>query len=158
MVDPRIYPNGLYLSSVDLFFSTKDSNLPVTVQIRPTVNGYPSSSVILPGSEVILEAADVIIPTGSQVIPDPTSFAFENLVYLEPGEYTFVILSNSNQYEVLVGEIGQQSLNGNFLITENPYAGVMFKSQNASTWTAVQEDDIMFVLKRLFLLLKLQVQ
>jgi len=148
LVDPRIYPNGLYLSSVDLFFSTKDSNLPVTVQIRPTVNGYPSSSVILPGSEVILEAADVIIPTGSQVIPDPTSFAFENLVYLEPGEYTFVILSNSNQYEVLVGEIGQQSLNGNFLITENPYAGVMFKSQNASTWTAVQEDDIMFVLKK----------
>ena len=32
---------GVFLTSVDLYFGTKDSNIPITVQIREVVNGYP---------------------------------------------------------------------------------------------------------------------
>ena len=31
---------------------------------------------------------------------------------------------------------------------QQPYAGVMFKSQNGSTWTAEQNEDIKFTMKR----------
>ena len=32
---------GVFLTSMDLFFSSKDENIPVTIQIREVVNGYP---------------------------------------------------------------------------------------------------------------------
>ena len=38
MVDDE---GGVFLTSIDLYFSTKDANIPVTVQLRNTVNGYP---------------------------------------------------------------------------------------------------------------------
>lgn len=146
LINSQLYPNGMFLTSVDLWFATKDSGLPVTVQIRPTVNGYPSSSIIVPGSEVQKLPSEVIT-TETPNLTNLTKFTFDNPVYLEPGEYTIVVLSNSNEYNLYVGEMGQISLDGN-LISENPYAGVMFKSQNASTWTAVQEEDMMFRLNR----------
>ena len=37
---------GCYISKIDVYFRTKDTNLPVTMQIREMVNGYPSSTVL----------------------------------------------------------------------------------------------------------------
>jgi len=48
---------------------------------------------------------------------------------------------------VRYAEIGKEDQNGN-RISQQPYAGVLFKSQNASTWTADQNKDLTFVLKR----------
>jgi hypothetical protein len=41
---------GVFVSSVDLYFQSKDDNVPITVQIREVVNGYPGVK-ILPFSE-----------------------------------------------------------------------------------------------------------
>mgnify|MGYP007000221143 len=51
---------GVFLTSVDICFSTKDANIPVTLQVRNTVNGYPGQS-ILPFSEKTINPADVSI-------------------------------------------------------------------------------------------------
>ena len=52
---------GVFLSSVDLFFNTKDTNIPVSMQIRTMENGYPTKT-ILPFSDICLlytsDAAD----------------------------------------------------------------------------------------------------
>ena len=45
------HPNGIYLTSIDVFFQSKDERLPVTLQIRPVETGLPSSK-ILPFGEV----------------------------------------------------------------------------------------------------------
>ena len=37
---------GCFLTSVDIFFSAKDENIPVTLEIRTTGNGYPSKKVL----------------------------------------------------------------------------------------------------------------
>ena len=58
-VDPNNFPMGLFLKDVTLWFSSKDTYLPVTVQLRPIVNGYPSSSIILPFSEKSLNPDSV---------------------------------------------------------------------------------------------------
>ena len=144
-VDPTIFPNGLFLDSVDVFFKTKDSSIPVTVQIRSTVNGYPSSTTILPFAEKTLTPASVNV---SATASTATNFQFPSIVYLEPGEYSIVILANSQNYEAWIAEIGQKKVDSNDLITQQPYVGSLFKSQNSSTWTAEQTQDLKFNLKR----------
>lgn len=160
LIDAKLYPNGVFLDSVDLFFKNKDENLPVSIELRPTVNGYPSSTTFVPGSQVEKDPFEVNITniTDSELIPtlsDPrtvTNFKFNSPVYLLPGkEYALVVLSNSNLYEAYVAEMGAIQIGGeitNAKITEQPYTGSLFKSQNASTWTAAQEEDLMFRLNR----------
>lgn len=150
LVDGTRYPNGIFLKSADLFFKTKDANLPVQIEIRPSVNGYPHSSKVIPFSTVIKDAGDV----NTSESPDPsssstyTTFTFDSYVYLAPGEYHLVVRSNSDDYEVWIAEMGQNQIGTTTRITEQPYAGVLFKSQNASTWTADQSKDLTFRLNR----------
>jgi len=144
-VDPAFFPNGLFIDSVDLFFKTKDASLPVTVQIRPTVNGYPSSTVILPFAEKSLMPNFVnISDTGTSA----TTFTFPSIVYLEPGEYCIVCLTDNTNYNLWIAEIGKKLIGTNILITQQPYVGSLFLSQNSSTWTAEQTKDMKFTLKR----------
>ena len=44
--------------------------------------------------------------------------------------------------------LGQTTLDGARLISQQPYLGSMFKSQNASTWTAEQNEDVKFKINR----------
>ena len=136
---------GVFLTSVDLFFSTKDSNIPITVQIREVVNGYPGS-VIVPFSETTLNPSSVNITTDGTTA---TKFTFAGPVYLQENvEYCFVVLANSNEYNAYVGRLGETVIGSDRTISQQPYAGVMFKSQNGSTWTAEQNEDIKFTLNR----------
>lgn len=150
LVDANNYPNGFFLASADLFFKAKDDNLPVTVEIRPSVNGYPHSSAVLPFASKTLQASEVNISD----LPDPddassyTRFTFDSYVYLSPGEYHIVIRSNSDAYCAYIAEMGQIQLGTTNKITQQPYAGSLFKSQNASTWTAEQSQDLTFRLNR----------
>jgi len=142
-VDPVIYPEGLFISKVDLFFKTKDSNIPLIVQIRETVNGYPSSTAVL--SSTTVPAANV---NTSENATTPTTVTFPHVVFLRPGEYAIVLIANSNNYEAWVAQIGEQQVETTKIISEQPYVGSLFKSQNASTWTAEQTQDLMFKLYR----------
>ena len=44
--------------------------------------------------------------------------------------------------------LGQTTLDGARLISQQPYLGSMFKSQNASTWTSEQNEDVKFKINR----------
>jgi hypothetical protein len=132
---------GVFVTSVDLFFSTKDNNIPVTVQLREMQNGYPTRTLI-PFGEVVKNPSDINTSTDATIA---TRFTFPSPVYLqEKTEYCFAVISNSNNYRVYVGTIGENQLVSNRKISTNPYAGSFFKSQNGSTWTADQTTDIMF--------------
>ena len=47
-----------------------------------------------------------------------------------------------------MSRVGQTNLGSDRTISQQPYAGVLFKSQNGSTWTAEQNEDIKFKMKR----------
>ena len=150
LVSPVQYPQGIFLSKVRVVFKTKDDVVPVTLQVRPAVNGYPSSSVIYPFSTVSLTPDKVKI-TEEPDINDPnkfTEFVFDAPLYMQPGEHSFVLLANTNKYEMYVAEIGKLDLVTNRQISEQPYGGSLFLSQNGSTWTADQNSDMMFQLYR----------
>ena len=145
LVDEALYPDGIFLSDIDLFFKSKDDDdLPVTVQIRDTLNGYPSQTV-LPFSDTFKLPADINVSNDASA---STKFTFPSLVYLQPGEYAIVVLSNSLKYECWISNMGDNIVGTTRKVSEQPYAGVFFKSQNASTWSPDQNQDLTFVLNR----------
>jgi len=133
---------GCFISKIDVYFRTKDSNLPVTMQIREMVNGYPSPTVLATENK---DSSDVNLSDDAKT---NTTFVFETPVYLaERKEYCFVLLTSSVEYNVWLSEMGRDDLNGE-RISKQPYAGVLFKSQNASTWTTAEYQDMKFKIFR----------
>jgi hypothetical protein len=141
-VDADQYPNGIFLDSIDLYFKSKSQTLPVIVELRPTVNGYPSSKDIVPLSIVTKEPEDVVVTDDASIA---TNFKFDSPIYLPPGEHCFVARCDTTEYQIYTAVLGDTLLTDPELrITEQPAVGSMFKSQNLSTWTPVQEEDVMF--------------
>ena len=136
---------GVFLTSVDIYFFAKDDNVPVSMQIRTMENGYPTTS-ILPFSDVTLEPSDIQL---SETAAVATRFTFAAPVYIPQSiEHCFVVLSDSNSYQVWISRMGEIDISGDRTISEQPYAGVLFKSQNATTWTADQYEDLKFAINR----------
>lgn len=140
-VDAKQHPNGIFLSGVGLYVRSKDEILPLKIEIRPTVNGYPNSYDVVPLSSVSIDAERI---TTSENATVETKFYFESPVYLPPGEWALVVRSDSLQYEVFTAELGGKIIGTNRTVSEQPYLGSFFKSQNASTWDAIQLEDLTF--------------
>jgi hypothetical protein len=77
-----------------------------------------------------------------------TDFVFDTPLYLQPGEHSFVLVSNSRGYNAYVAEMGALDIVQNVKISEQPYGGSFFMSQNGSTWSADQNMDITFRIYR----------
>jgi len=136
---------GTFVTGVDIFFGTKDTKIPISMQIRPMENGYPTKD-ILPFSDVTLNPTEVEVSDNASI---STRFNFPAPVYIpESEEHCFVLFSDSNEYKVWISRMGDIDITGTRTISEQPYAGVLFKSQNASTWTADQYEDLKFNLYR----------
>ena len=137
---------GIFLTRCDLFFRTKDdTDVPVTVQIRTMQNGLPSEYV-LPFSEIVLDPNEIQLSNDSSIA---TPIVFKSPIYLEGGkEYCVCILSNSTKYSVYISRVGENDLLTQTFISNQPYLGSLFKSQNASTWEPSQWEDLKFVLYR----------
>ena len=54
----------------------------------------------------------------------------------------------TNKYTVYASRLGETQIGSNRTISQQPYAIVLFKSQNGSTWTADQNEDLKFKVKR----------
>ena len=137
---------GIFLTRCDVFFRTKDdTDVPVTIQIRTIQNGLPSEFV-LPFSEIVLDPDEVQISNDSSIA---TPIVFKSPIYLEGGkEYCVCLLSNSTKYSVYISRVGENDLLAQTFISNQPYLGSLFKSQNASTWEPSQWEDLKFTLYR----------
>ena len=136
---------GVFLTGVDIFFKTKDANIPISMQIRTMENGYPTKD-ILPFSDVTISPDQIELSDNAAI---PSRFTFRSPVYVKQSiEYCFVLLSDSNEYTCWISRMGDIDVSGTRTISEQPYAGVLFKSQNASTWTADQFEDLKFTVYR----------
>ena len=162
IVDTDLYPNGVTLKDIDLFFAAAHSTLPVTIHLVPTENGIPTQQMI-PFSKVeMYPTAQSAVDAGASpnltaanatatkkvASVDPsnassaTKFVFDAPIYLKPGvEYAIVVMSNSPDWTLWHSEVGGTDVQTTKRITKNPYTGVALKSANASTWTPDQNKD-----------------
>ena len=148
---------GLFVSSVEVFFRSKepDGGLPVRLSIRTTKNGIPTQKIV-PGADKVLYpdqvsiASDLSANNGVGNADTATKFSFDHPVYLNPDvEYAIVLTSMCDSYEVYVADMGGKDLTDTTKrISKQPYNGVFFTSQNASTWTPEQSKDLKFKLNR----------
>ena len=152
LVDQNENPNGVFASSIDIFFSAIDDTLPVTLALRPIVNGFPSSSQILPFSEVTLNAADATANSTAPSVATSTTytrFTFESPVYLYPDEYAVVLTSPSTSYAVHVANLGETVKNTtNTKVSQQPFVASFYQPQNSSVWQANAEKQMMFRVNR----------
>jgi len=155
LINQAEHPNGIFLTKVDIFFNSKEAagGPPVQLQIRPLDAGVPDSRPIA-NAVVFKNPADVNIPASLNVMATvaatPTTFEFEEPVYLTPGRsYAVVLLANSTAYNVytaktydfVIGSTEQR-------VSKQAAAGSLFLSQNSITWTPDQSRDLMFKLYR----------
>ena len=152
IVDKSENENGIFVSSVDIFFSTIDATLPVTLQLRPVINEVPSSSQIIPFSEVILDASDA---TANSTAPSAatsstfTRFTFESPVYLYPDEYAIVLTTPSDAYSVHVANLGETVKNTtDTKVSQQPFVSSFYQPQNSSVWQPNVEKQMMFKVNR----------
>jgi len=152
---------GVFLTSVDIWFETKDSdNMPVTLQIRPLVAGVPSN-IVVPFSEVTLTPDQVNLSVDGTI---PTKFTFPSPVFLSgprqqtvrqapiasqtQAEYAIVLVSNSPNYRVFVTELGQNDILSGVKVSRQPTLGSLFKSQNGTVWSPAQLEDLKYRINR----------
>ena len=153
--------NGAFLTGVDLFFASVDSgNAPITIQVRTTEFGIPTLTVI--GDPVTLRPTDTVNGT-STILRDnvsvdgsvATRVTFPYPIFLPPStEYAIVLMApESDEYTVFTARMGENTLNTANLpdaesvrYTQQFAIGSLFKSQNGSTWTPDQYEDMKFKL------------
>jgi hypothetical protein len=150
-VSAEEHSSGIFVTSVDMFFRNRGDILPVEVQIRPTENGYPSSNTVIPQA-ISIRLPDEINTSFSPNTANSqtyTKFKFGSPIYLAPGfEYAIVAITDDYGYDYYVAEKGQTVLGSDQVISKQPFLGSLFKSQNSRTWTAIQSEDMMFVINR----------
>ena len=144
---------GVFLTSVEAYFASKPATgagaAPVFCEIRPTVNGVPSSQKVLDYAK--LRTSQVtLVPAGSnnaQMLNYPTKFVFDSPVYLPRGEYAIVLRpgNNSPDYNVYVATVGEKQLgSSSAFISQQPTLGAFFKSQNGKLWEPSSQQDLSY--------------
>ena len=145
-------PQGAFITSVDLYFLSKDENSPVTVQLRPMELGLPTKKVY-PFSEVVIDSKDVQAYADASI---PTKVVFPSPVYLEGQKFhALVVTSQSQNYNLWVSRLGEVEVttlsrpeSDQTIVTKQIVNGGLFKSQNASTWNESPYEDLKFTLYR----------
>jgi len=145
LVDTDNKSDGVFITGGDLFFKTKDNTIPVTVQIRTMRDGTPTTTVV-PFGQVNIEPSDVLTSDDGSVA---TNFKFNSPVYLQAGyEYALVLIAPTEKYLTFITRMGEEDLLLKAVYNRQPYLGSLFKSQNQSTWTPSQLEDLKFTLNK----------
>ena len=148
--------NGVFLTSFDLYFASKDPNAKIFFELRTMELGTPTSFLVQDYAQTSLNPADINVNSeADQFNLIPTNIKFESPVYLEPDtEYAIVVLApSSDLYEVWTAEMNENTVQtSNFpdveqgRVSKQYIGGSLFKSQNGTIWTPNQYQDMTFKL------------
>ncbi len=136
---------GVFVTSIDLFHGEKDENIPVTIEIRNVINGYPGPK-IMPFSRVVKEPADIATSEDATVA---TTYNFSSPVFLRNNtEYGVAVISSVPTHKVWISRMGETETGGTRQVSKQPELGVLFKGHNNRTWAPSLTEDLKFKLKK----------
>jgi hypothetical protein len=145
LIDPNEFPEGVFITSVDVYFQRKALADSVEVYVVTMENGAPTSTVV-PYSRKSLSPSSVSVSSNGS---SATNFAFTDPVYLKADEeYALVVSSNSGEYRCWYAILGNVDVVTNKRVEKQEYLGTFFTSANTSTWTPQQEQDLKFRINR----------
>ena len=133
-----------FVTAVDLFFSSKDDKIPFKFNIRRNKEGRPTSE-ILNFSQMVVPSDNVLTSTDANTA---TQLEFDDPVFLEVGEYSLNLGSDSRAYNVYVAELNQTDITTDRKITQQPALGTFFQSETLQSFTPSTFQDLKFNLYR----------
>lgn len=160
------FPQGMWVNSVDVFIRraprVSDEQVPLVLELREVMNGVPKTSYI-PGTFATRSAADIrsIIgadadgvtsaTTQAEVLAMPVRFTFVEPIFLAPNDYyAFVLKADTDRYQAWISTVGEYEFGNNTVRTQvNNITGSLFESQNASTWSPLQNSDLAYRIRHL---------
>jgi hypothetical protein len=141
--------DGIFVVKLDLYFGSKSSTYPVTVEIREVVNGVPTNTVVPFGRKTLLPAAVTVDAVDGS---EPTAFVFDSPVFLKNStDYAMVIkpAGNNDEYTVWSAELGAKDvISDETIFKPADSRGVMLVSSNDKTYTAIQKEDLKYRIHR----------
>ena len=154
---------GVFVTKVDIFLNKAprsaakggtDAAIPIQLQIRNVDAGVPERDAISEQHTVYVTADaayDVVSGIADKenladVLAAPVTFEFEEPVYLRSGdEYAIVLLAETDNYEAFVASTYDLVLGSTSKrVSKQPAKGSLFLSQNGSTWTPKQNQDMAY--------------
>jgi len=159
---------GVFVTKIEVFLHKTprtiprggtDLAIPLELQIRGMTSGIPDANMISEQHRVFMTADSAYDATyktiGGQaydldnhakVLARPVTMKFKEPVYLRAGdEYAFVLLAQTDNYEAYVATTYDLVLGSNAKrVNKQPAMGSLFLSQNGSTWTPKQNQDMAF--------------
>jgi hypothetical protein len=145
-------PGGVTLTAISLYFYSKSSTFPITLELRPMVNGVPSSTRFAPGTRVTLNPGSVNADTTWNATE--TKFTFDAPIYVPtPVEFAIVLYTNASvgDYKLWLAELGEfvydlgsSTPSTTTRVSVQPAVGSLFESSNGTTWTARQDKDLAY--------------
>lgn len=146
--DDKFNEDGIFVSSIDVFFKKKSTKNGIKVYICELENGYPDTSTVYSASRVTLNPADVNVSADASVA---TNFKFSYPFFLKKDRgYAFIVkpISDDPDYDVYFSKLGDSDITTGTAVNSQPYEGIAFLGANQDTWSALQDEDIKFTLKR----------
>ena len=153
---------GVFVTKLDVFLRNaprtqakggNDLAIPLELQIRSVDAGVPERDAISEQHRVF-KTADACYDaiTGmdknnlASVLAHPVTMEFAEPIYLRSGEeYSFVLLAECDKYEAYVATTYDLILGSTAKrVSKQPSKGSLFLSQNGSTWTPKQNQDMAY--------------
>lgn len=119
-VDYSVYKSGMFIREIDIYLdgyptsassdigSSVTSKLPIRLQLKPVVSGYPSMSKVIAETYMydVDSATNPNVTTINNFSDDisqvkKVKFVFDYPVYLPAGDYAISLDSNSDEYSVV---------------------------------------------------------
>lgn len=141
------YSNGIFVTKITLYFYSKDSIEPISIHLRPMVNGKPSTTEIIPGSTSVKKAADVNISSTTVAAGSVGPGTDFDIFCKLPGdqEYAICITSNSKNYVLFSSQYGDPGYSPSWVnALKEPYVGKLYKAQGTNVWQEEVNTGICF--------------
>lgn len=163
MIDGREGLPGAFVTKVDVYIRNApqtanrggtDLGIPLQLQVREVENGIP---VGYPAGEQfrVYKGADEVYDVVSNisnktdlddVLSNPVTFEFPEPIYLQANEeYAIVLLAECDDYEAFISTTyGLVLGKTEERVNAQPATGSLFLSQNGSTWTPRQDQNLAY--------------
>jgi hypothetical protein len=141
--EPQNGIDGVFVTGIDIYFQSVDPVYGVTLQIRDTVNGEPSTNII-PYATKHLTASQVNSSTNASTA---TNFTFETPVIIQSNhQYAIVVIPDggSPNYNIWTSVLGGADVTTGNQVFKNNQLGTLFISSNDLSFTSIPLESIKY--------------
>lgn len=141
--EPQNGIDGVFVTGIDIYFQSVDPVYGVTLQIRDTVNGVPSTNII-PYATKHLTASQVSASTNASVA---TNFTFDTPVIIQSNhQYAIVVIPDggSPNYNIWTSVLGGADVTTGNQVFKNNQLGTLFISSNDLSFTSIPLESIKY--------------